>query len=373
MQMKRICQNEEEEGICMMSDIQKGSSSQIDRASPGDRMLVPDQLKAYGAARGYQDYLANQVCALLRHQRDHWPMLSGGFSSLESVQMRSFEFNGFEMKLQYNAARMASSTAKIDEKSIKARPCFLCQANLPPEQKAIPAGDYVILGNPFPIFSEHFTISHQEHIPQLIGHSFDAMLDLSKAMGNHYTLFYNGPKSGASVPDHLHFQGVEWGAMPLDCSWREMITHHGNWIIDKDRIRVARVDDGLRRYIILESDDKKTLAAHFQRLYISFKWASRQAGITSEDAEEPMSNVHAAMENNRWRIIVFMRRKHRPSHYFLERDRQILFSPAAVDFGGVCITPVERDFVRLTAEDLRSMFEEVSATREMLDKVAGEL
>ena len=317
--------------------------------------------------------LAMQSRALLRHQRENWRMLAKGFESLETVQVRTFDFDGFGIKVQFNPGRIVSSSAKVDKKTIRERKCFLCQANLPPEQKGVPYGDYMVLGNPFPIFSEHFTIPHLDHIPQLIRDAFGPMLDLSEAMGRYYTLFYNGPRCGASAPDHLHFQGGERGFMPIDVTWEDMVARHGTWVSDDDRLRIARVDDGLRRYVVLESDDKAKLTQRFDQLHSAFHEASRMAGSEAGEDEEPMLNILTTKEAGRWRVVAFLRRKHRPERFFAEDDEKMVFSPASVDFGGVCITPVERDFERITADDLRDMFNEVSVTPEVLDAVIKKL
>ena len=324
-------------------------------------------------ADGIPSDLAMQSRALLRHQREHWPMLAKGFESLETVQVRTFDFNGFGIKVQFNPGRIVSSSAKVDKKSIKERKCFLCRQNLPPEQKGVPYGDYMVLGNPFPIFSEHFTIPHLDHVPQLIRDAFGPMLDLSAAMGRYYSLFYNGPRCGASAPDHLHFQAGERGFMPLDTDWEDMVALHGTWIADDDKIRMARVDDGLRRYVLLESDDKDILIQNFDHLYSAFAEASRQSGSEAGEEEEPMLNILTTQEGGRWRVVAFLRRKHRPARFFAEGDEKMVFSPASADFGGVCITPVERDFQRITADDLRDMFNEVSVSPEVLDAVVKKL
>ncbi len=317
--------------------------------------------------------LVDQSRELLLRQRKDWPMLTKGFESLKSVQVRSFEYDGFVMKVQFNPGRIVSSSAKVDKKSISERKCFLCRQNLPPEQEGVPYGDYMVLANPFPIFSEHFTIPHIDHIPQLIKGAFEPMLELTKAMQPRYTLFYNGPRCGASAPDHLHFQGGEQGFMPMDHHWPDLVERYGQWIVNEDRLRLARVDDGLRRYVIFESDDKDALVRRFDRLYELFASVSGKDTSRTDPDEEPMLNILASWENDRWRIIIFLRRKHRPDRYFLEGDRQMMFSPASVDFGGMCIIPVERDFRRITSDDLVSMFQELSATPQMLDAVIKDL
>src|SRR5262249_53172402 len=120
--------------------------------------------------------------------------------------------------VQFNPARIASTGAKVDAKAIRERKCFLCDANRPPEQRDVPflGGRYKVLCNPFPIFPEHFTIPSTEHRPQRIAEAFGDFLDLAAAMSPRYTVFYNGPKSGASAPDHLHFQAGDRGWMPIE-------------------------------------------------------------------------------------------------------------------------------------------------------------
>ena len=378
-----------------------------------------------------QRSLSERVMALLDHQRKHWPMLVEGYESLKTVETRSFEFDGFVMTVQCNPGRIVSSSAKVDDRSIRERRCFLCMDNLPSEQRGVDYGDYILLCNPFPIFRDHLTIAHMRHIPQRIRGAFGPMLDLAGELGERFTLFYNGPRCGASAPDHLHFQAGERGFMPMDTDWERMVERHGDWVIDNDRLRMARVDDGLRRCVILESGDKAALEDRFERLYRSFAEVtaskagssetgtagsrdtgtagsrdtgtagSRETKATGADGtkdigaagssetgssveneghgitrgnrgdEEPMLNILVSREPDRWRVIVFLRRKHRPDRYFLEGEEKMVFSPAAADFGGVCILPVRRDFERITAEDLRSMFREVSVTPQVLDEIVG--
>jgi hypothetical protein len=77
-------------------------------------------------------------------------------------------------------------------------------------------------------------------------------------------------------------------------------------------------------------------------------------------AEEPMINVVCSFGEAAWRVILFPRSKHRPDAYFKEGEEKILVSPAAVDMGGLIITPVEKDFNRMTPEFVESMFQEVT-------------
>lgn len=311
--------------------------------------------------------LSEQSRALLQQQYQTWPMLQKGADTLKTVISKEIDFGNFVMNVQFNPGRIVSSAAKVDKKSIAERKCFLCLENLPPEQKGIESGDYTVLCNPFPIFPEHFTIPHKRHIDQRIPGAYADMLDLTTLMGSRYTLFYNGPKCGASAPDHLHFQAGDFGFMQIDTTWPTLVDHHGEWLHETENTRVAAVDDGLRRFIVLQTSDKATSETLFSTLFETFK------GISPDCDEEPMVNVITSYRDHKWTTLVFLRKKHRPEQFFLEGDGQVLFSPASVDFGGVCITPLERDFKRMDKALLTDMFSQLSADKEVLNTIAEAL
>ncbi|MFN2372714.1 MAG: DUF4922 domain-containing protein, partial [Cyclonatronaceae bacterium] len=89
----------------------------------------------------------------------------------------------------------------------------------------------------------------------------------------------------------------------------------------------------------------------------------------SSTGEEPMMNILAWYDEPVWTVLFFLREKHRPSHYFREDEGNILLSPASVDFGGVCITPREKDYEKMSTESLREIFSEVSLNREAFSEV----
>ena len=80
--------------------------------------------------------------------------------------------------------------------------------------------------------------------------------------------------------------------------------------------------------------------------------------------DEPMMNVLAWMEDGKWIICIFPRELHRPACYTAEGDQNILISPASVDLGGVFITPLEKDFEKITAEDIHAILSEVCISRQ---------
>lgn len=342
------------------------------------------ELSQYGLPAGESE-LAEASHSLLIQQHATWPMLQKGASTLGSVIVREIEFDGFAMKLQFNPGRIVSSAAKVDPKTIAERKCFLCLNHLPGEQKGIIAGEgaftvhetdvsdasnYVVLVNPFPIFPEHFTIPHRSHVPQRILESMPAMLDITRQMGARYSLFYNGPRCGASAPDHLHFQAGDFGFMTIDHTWSSLVDSHGKWVAEVDRIRTAKVDDGLRRFFVIESDDKVRLLTEFTRIYGAFENLNTQLHPGVDDLEEPMVNVLTSFRDGTWGVIIFLRRKHRPVQFFMDGEAQILFSPASVDFGGVCITPVQKDFESITKENLIDMFNQLSIPSEMFKSMS---
>jgi hypothetical protein len=284
-------------------------------------------------------------------------VLARGYESLASVQTRTLEFDGFEIKVQFNPGRIVSSAAKVDAKSIAERKCFLCPANLPAVQRGVAFGDdYLVLCNPFPIFPEHFTIPHREHTPQRIATSFAAMIDLAQEMQSRYTIFYNGPKCGASAPDHLHFQAGNKGFMTIDREYDRIKKDRGEVLTASAHLDVYAVGNYLRNFISLESNDRAALLDGFEAFYETFL-------TLSPAAEEPMLNILASFEAGEWRVILFPRARHRPSFFFAEGDEKILLSPASVDLGGVCITPVEKDFQRVTKEHLTQMCAEVCLSK----------
>ena len=315
--------------------------------------------------RGGSD-LATRARMLLRRQKETWPLLRTGYAGLAGVQSRTIALDGCSLQIQWNPSRIVSSSAKTDAESISRRKCFLCAANLPEGQKGILyAGSYLVLCNPFPIFSEHFTIPHTTHTDQRIGPSFGTMLDLAHAMQTRYLVTYNGPRSGASAPDHLHFQAGEKGFLPLE---NELggLEAGGNVLSDTKAMRVVAVGGGLRRFIVLRSAEKESLVLALGALEASL-------AATTGEKDEPMMNILAWYGSGEWTVVVFPRARHRPSAYFAQGEEKILISPAAVDCGGVLTTPLEKDFNRLTEENLRVIFGEIFLPEGVFHRVCENL
>jgi hypothetical protein len=303
------------------------------------------------------DYV-KAIDLLLQQQLNEWQLLSNGRKSLDSVKEKEFEFDGYTIKVQYNPGRITSSSAKVDPLSIKERKCFLCPSNLPKEQRGIEYNsDYLILVNPFPIFPSHLTIIHKEHLPQQIDGYLRQMLTLSKDLADKYVVFYNGPQCGASAPDHFHFQAGDKGFMPIDYDYDKLKQNYWELMGGDEEINIWYVDDGLRKFIAFESENPDPIIEEAEDVIKALK------NISNAPAE-PLMNIICSYVDDKWRLIIIPRHKHRPTQYFAEGDENILLSPASVDIGGVCITPLEKDFNKITENDLTDIFKQVMMSDE---------
>jgi len=311
-----------------------------------------------------ENYYSDAAKLLFEVQKKEWQMLETGYKTLETVKTKSFQYDGFKIKVQFNSGRLTSTSAKVDAKSISERKCFLCEENLPSEQKGILYnGKYIILCNPFPIFPEHFTITHKEHQPQRILDTFSDMLDLSKDLGKHYVVTYNGPKCGASAPDHLHFQAGNKYFIPMDDEFHQIKNEYGKKIYEDDVLSFYAVDDGLRKFVSIESLDKELVVNTFNKFYKTY------AELMNE-GQEPMMNIVCIYEEEfGWRIIIYLRRKHRPDVFFAEDESKLMLSPAVIDISGVCVLPREEDFNRITKEMIENIFKEVFVGKEQFNQI----
>ena len=83
---------------------------------------------------------SSQATELLAKQLVTWPLAEKNYKALEAVQVKSFDMGGFSIRAQFNPARIVSTGAKVDARSLKERKCFLCPENLPVEQERLPFG-----------------------------------------------------------------------------------------------------------------------------------------------------------------------------------------------------------------------------------------
>lgn len=305
---------------------------------------------------------------LFREQLNDWEQARLNYDALNRVKTKEIVVEGFPFKVQFNPARIVSSAAKVDAKSIQERKCFLCGENRPLIQKgldyinkSVSNDHYTVLVNPFPIFPRHLTIPLLNHQDQLIDGHFDAMLNLAEELPQ-YTLFYNGPKCGASAPDHFHFQAGNKGFLPIE---DELGKLSKSLIYKSDNTELFELTSGINGALLMRSNSKEESLIVFNKIYSTL--------YVKQGDSEPMLNILCWMSGGMWTTVFFIRSKHRPSHYFAEGDSNILLSPASVDLGGVFITPLEKDFDKISAIDIKGILEEVCISFEDLHLLANKI
>lgn len=302
--------------------------------------------------------MKEKVARLLSEQLSEWPLAQANYQALSAVCVKQLHVGGIAYKVQYNPARIASSGAKTDAQSIQARKCFLCASNRPAEQRGIPFKEhYEVLVNPYPIFPKHLTIPDATHTEQGIEGRIHDMLELAQALPD-FTIFYNGPRCGASAPDHMHFQAGSRGFMPIETDWKE---RKGEKVVQQGNATLWRMNDAPRNTLVIEStciDDAERL---FNDIYHNLP--------TPLADEEPMMNLLAMYDEGKWILFLLLRRKHRPSCYTAQGNEQLLCSPASVDLGGVLILPIAEDFEKITDEMAENIVSEVCLSTEEVAQI----
>ena len=297
-------------------------------------------------------------------QLSRWPLACDNFRALKNVQVREVEVGGLKVKLQFNPARMISSAAKLSKEEIAARRCFLCRDNRPAEQIMLKFDGrkgkrYHILVNPYPIFPDHLVIAMNRHTDQSIWKRYVDMLDLARKYDG-FTFFYNGPKSGASAPDHHHFQAAPKGLIPLQDDVERFFACAQNDIL---QYLTSEQDASLYHYkrfttgvFVIKAETAKSAAKLFYRLL--------DCADIPEGEKEPLFNLFTYWQDGEFRSIVIFRSRHRSHHYFSDGPDHLTMSPGCADMGGVFIVPVQDEYEKITPELLSEMVREVSITEE---------
>ena len=297
------------------------------------------------------DTWPKRVQALLTQQQQTWPQLRAATEALAQVEYKDFTIKSSSVRAQFNPSRIVSTGAKVDAASIQARPCFLCAENLPTEERALAfGGDFVVLCNPFPVLPKHLVISARAHTPQAIDAQFGGLLELTRALGAEFFTLYNGPKCGASAPDHLHFQAAAATHLPI---WREL----EGWPVKGSQVaeNVEAVTlPGYRINLLsVVSGEATALQAWFQQ-------ALAKLAAVTESREEPLLNLLARFCDGKWQVLLLPRQRHRPACYDAAGEAQLTVSPAAIDLGGILVVPRAEHFTRLRAGILAQVYAEVT-------------
>lgn len=337
------------------------------------RLLSIEELKKIYPSLKESDY-TDLVYATFLHQKQNWGMFNDGWNGFLSSEYKKFHFDWFEIKTQFNPTRFVSSSAKVDDETIKKRKCFLCLENLPSEQKGIlfeskknSLERLIFLCNPAPIFNEHFTVSNVLHTPQEIYNKIKIMLELANLCNNEYTIFYNGPKCGASAPDHFHFQACPAGELITE---KDFLNHTERFslLFENENIKFSFIKSSeyLRNVLILSSKYENQIENSFKLIY---KLLQKINSIE----HEPLMNLFALKRDDDYHLIIFPREKHRPACYFAEGDENMLISPGLVDMCGMLVTPMQKDFERIDEGIIRQVYSEVTLSDEKFSQLLKEI
>lgn len=328
-----------------------------------DRLRTMELKARQHMLQGKADIMEDSsISRFFNRQLEVWTDARHRFRDLKHVETRQFSD---QLKLQWNPARIVSTGAKIDKKTLGERPCFLCDKNRPKEQMSKQIDEkFHLLVNPFPILPVHFTIPARKHQPQLIYKNYGEMHRFI-SLHSDLMVFYNGPKCGASAPDHLHFQAGTNGILPLQTNWQRLSRNLTDIISLNDEEKISVVRDFIVPAFVIISKSAESDEALFRRLYK----AMPQRG----DETEPMMNIISWRKGEEFISVVIPREKHRPEAYFAEGDAQFVVSPGALDMSGIIITPREEDFRKLTEEKALSLLQECGVSEEKMNAIIAKL
>ena len=329
-----------------------------------DRLRTLEIAARQQMLQGKQELMADSpLQRFFNRQLEKWEAARQRYHDLRSAKTRELAVGAYSIQVQWNPARMVSTGAKMDQKTIAERPCFLCEKNRPKEQiKKEVDGQYELLVNPFPILQQHFTIPSLKHQPQRILESYGEIHKLLEEYPE-MMVFYNGPQCGASAPDHAHFQAGTSGLLPLQMSWQRLSRNLTTLVSLNDDEDISMIDDYPCTALLIRSRSQYGDEQLFRRLY--------EALPATEP--EPMMNIVAWRCNDDFLAVVFPRTKHRPDCYYKEGNEQFIISPGALDMAGFIITPRQEDYERLTPEIALGILDEITLKGEALQQLINSL
>ena len=328
-----------------------------------DRLRTMELKARQQMLQGKADIMEDSsISRFFNRQMEKWADARHRFRDLKHVETHQLSD---QLKVQWNPARIVSTGAKIDKKTLGDRPCFLCDKNRPKEQISKQIDErFLLLVNPFPILPVHFTIPARKHQPQSIYKNYGEMHRFL-SLHSELMVFYNGPKCGASAPDHLHFQAGTSGILPLQANWQRLSRNLTDIISLNDDEKIALIHDFVVPAFVIISKSEDSDEALFQRLYKSMP--------VRGDETEPMMNIIAWRKGDEYISVVIPREKHRPEAYFAEGDAQMMVSPGALDMSGLIITPREEDFRKLTEESAAAILQECGVSTDKMNSIVTKL
>ena len=328
-----------------------------------DRLRTMELKARQQMLQGKADIMEDSsISRFFNRQMEKWADARHRYRDLKHVETHQLSD---QLKVQWNPARIVSTGAKIDKKTLGDRPCFLCDKNRPKEQISKQIDErFLLLVNPFPILPVHFTIPARKHQPQSIYKNYGEMHRFL-SLHSELMVFYNGPKCGASAPDHLHFQAGTSGILPLQANWQRLSRNLTDIISLNDDEKIALIHDFVVPAFVIISKSEDSDEALFHRLYKSMP--------VRGDETEPMMNIIAWRKGDEYISVVIPREKHRPEAYFAEGDAQMMVSPGALDMSGLIITPREEDFRKLTEESASAILQECGVSTDKMNSIVTKL
>ena len=328
-----------------------------------DRLRTMELKARQQMLQGKADIMEDSsISRFFNRQMEKWADARHRFRDLKHVETHQLSD---QLKVQWNPARIVSTGAKIDKKTLGDRPCFLCDKNRPKEQISKQIDErFLLLVNPFPILPVHFTIPARKHQPQSIYKNYGEMHRFL-SLHSELMVFYNGPKCGASAPDHLHFQAGTSGILPLQANWQRLSRNLTDIISLNDDEKIALIHDFVVPAFVIISKSEDSDEALFHRLYKSMP--------VRGDETEPMMNIIAWRKGDEYISVVIPREKHRPEAYFAEGDAQMMVSPGALDMSGLIIIPREEDFRKLTEESASAILQECGVSMDKMNSIVTKL
>ena len=328
-----------------------------------DRLRTMELKARQQMLQGKADIMEDSsISRFFNRQLEMWEDARHRFRDLKHVEVRQFSD---QLKVQFNPARIVSTGAKIDKHTLGERPCFLCERNRPKEQMTKQIDDHFqLLVNPFPILPVHFTIPATKHQPQSIYRHYGEMHRLL-SLHSELMVFYNGPKCGASAPDHLHFQAGTSGVLPLQTNWQRLSRNLTDVISLNDEEKISVLRDFLVPAFVIISKSEDSDEELFHRLYRSMPMRG--------DESEPMMNIIAWRKGDEFISVVIPREKHRPDAYFAEGEVQMMVSPGALDMAGLIITPREEDFSKINLDKATALLRECGISAEKMEAIVSNL
>ena len=328
-----------------------------------DRLRTMELKARQQMLQGKADIMEDSsISRFFNRQLEMWEDARHRFRDLKHVEVRQLSD---QLKVQFNPARIVSTGAKIDKHTLGERPCFLCERNRPKEQMTKQIDDHFqLLVNPFPILPVHFTIPATKHQPQSIYRHYGEMHRLL-SLHSELMVFYNGPKCGASAPDHLHFQAGTSGVLPLQTNWQRLSRNLSDVISLNDEEKISVLRDFLVPAFVIISKSEDSDEELFHRLYRSMPMRG--------DESEPMMNIIAWRKGDEFISVVIPREKHRPDAYFAEGEAQMMVSPGALDMAGLIITPREEDFSKINLDKATALLRECGISAEKMEAIVSNL